>query len=62
MAMAMALVSNCIDYLQLHRRPRSQANFMHRQDHDGVRLNWKQLMIINKRETRCKYSFKRKIG
>ncbi len=35
------LVSNYINCLQLHRRPRSQANFLSKQGHDGVKLHWK---------------------
>jgi hypothetical protein len=30
------LIFSCIDYLQLHRRPRGQANLLSRQGHDGV--------------------------
>jgi hypothetical protein len=55
-------VSSCINYLQLRRRPKSQANLLSRQGHHGIRLHWKQFTIINKRGTKCKYSFKRKIG
>jgi hypothetical protein len=54
------LVSSCIDYLQLHRRPRSQFNFLSRQGHDGVKLHWKQFTRINKGGIRCKFKKKKK--
>ncbi len=52
------LVSNCIDCLQLHKRPINQTSLLSRQDHDGVRLNWKQFRRTKKRGTKCKYFFK----
>jgi hypothetical protein len=53
-----AIVYTYIDCFQLHRRLKSQANLISRQDHAGDMLNLKQFMRIKSRGTRCKYSFK----
>jgi len=47
-----ALICTCIDYLQLHRRPKSQAGLRCRQGHDGIMLNWKQFTKVNNIGTR----------
>ncbi len=55
------IVSSCINCLQLHRRPKSQASLLNRQGHNRVWLNWEQFTRIKKRRTKFKYFFKIKI-